>query len=231
MGGQGKRAAERTEAATTLGKRIAAEMEKRDLSVRAVERASGISRNFLGALIRGDRDTTVTYLGRIAKAIGCSLHDLLPDDPEMVIAEEPPNDAIPEESPAGVIPGEQGSVDNRQTAHIPAQGAGGGAMAGSDPPDAAAAWMRMAGEMLAEIRLQREQVMAPMARANENMSKAQADLASAQRMAVAVASGQDPRTVAGTAPKERREGESGDANQPSADAQQSATVEGGRAAG
>lgn len=84
-------------------------------------------------------------------------------------------------------------------------------MAGSDPADAAA-WMRMANEMLAEMRLQREQVLAPMARSNENMSKAQADLAAAQRVATekaagksvdAVAPAEPPRTSGGVGPDDR----------------------------
>lgn len=61
-----------------VGKRIAAEMDKRGENASTLARKSGLSRPVIVRIVAGDRKAHTGHLERLAKALGCDPADLMP---------------------------------------------------------------------------------------------------------------------------------------------------------
>lgn len=62
------------ETAKFIGERIAMLRKEKDVSLRELEKRTGISNGNLSAIEHGKKNVTITTLARIAHAIGCHIN-------------------------------------------------------------------------------------------------------------------------------------------------------------
>jgi len=64
---------------TEFGRRVRARRKAAGLSQEELAERAGLHRTYVGGVERGERNTSLLAIERIAQALGCSMSNLMPD--------------------------------------------------------------------------------------------------------------------------------------------------------